>query len=241
MKIDAIEQQAFVLHTKPFKDNQLIVNLLTELNGKVSAIVYTGKTQKSNKRGLLQPFLPLQIILKGRGQLKYLSRIETNQRSYNLKGNYVFSGFYLNELLVKLLGEHIECPELFYQYNQSLQALAEQQSIEKTLRNFEIILLEDLGQSFDFGEVLESSSDFFYYILEEGFVPVTSQKKLPKYHREHLLAIAQQNIEEAAVLKSVKLLMRQVINNLLGGQMLNSRKLFVNNLTSKAKEPVAKL
>lgn len=224
--MEAIEQQAFILHSKPFKDNQLIVDLLTEQSGKVSAVVYTGKTQKSNKKGLLQPFLPLQVVLKGKGQLKNLSRIETFQRSYALKGNYVFSGFYINELLIRLLGEHIECHELFHQYKQSLIALAEQKPIENTLRHFEITLLDELGQSFDFSSVYESQERFFYYILEEGFVPVVNHMNLPKYSREHLLAIAQEQIESEEVLRTFKLLMRQVINNLLGGKPLNSRKLF---------------
>lgn len=224
--MEAIEQQAFILHSKPFKDNQLIVDLLTEQSGKVSAVVYIGKTQKSNKKGLLQPFLPLQVVLKGRGQLKNLSRIENYQCSYALKGNYIFSGFYMNELLIRLLGEYIECSELFHQYKQSLFALAEQKPVENILRNFEITLLDELGQSFDFSSVYEFKEHFFYYILEEGFIPAISNMTLPKYRREHLIAIAQQQLEGDDVLKTFKLLMRQVINNLLGGKPLNSRKLF---------------
>jgi DNA repair protein RecO (recombination protein O) len=224
--MNEIEQEAFILHSRPFKDNQLIVDLLTEQSGKVSAIVYTGKTQKSNKKGLLQPFLPLQVILKGKGQLKNLSRIETNQRSYPLTGNYVFSGFYINELLVRLLGEHIECPELFHQYKRSILALANQDPVEQNLRVFEMTLLDELGQSFDFNSVFESQESYFYYIFEEGFVPALSKLSLPKYSRSHLLAIAEECFGDKHVLKTFKLLMRQVINNLLGGKPLNSRKLF---------------
>lgn len=224
--MEAFEQEAFILHTRPFKDNQLIVELLTQQSGKVSAVVYTGKTQKSNKKGLLQPFLPLQVVLKGKGQLKNLSRIETSQRSYALTGNYVFSGFYLNELIVRLLGEHIECPELFQQYKKSLQSLAAQEPVELNLRTFELTLLDELGQSFDFNNVFESQESFFYYILEEGFVPAVTKQTLLKYRREHLLAIAEQRFEDEQVLRTFKLLMRQVINNLLGGKPLNSRKLF---------------
>ena len=54
--MDVIEQSAFVLHSRPYREHQQIVDLLTEHNGKVSAVVYTGKTNKSNKKGLLQPF-----------------------------------------------------------------------------------------------------------------------------------------------------------------------------------------
>jgi len=224
--MEAIEQEAFVLHTRPFKDNQRIVELLTQQSGKVSAVVYIGKTQKSNKKGLLQPFLPLRVVLKGKGQLKNLSRVETTQRSYSLAGNYVFCGFYMNELLVKLLGEHIECDELYEQYKQSLQALAAKASVENILRHFEMTLLEELGQSFDFSPVFESDTLWFYYMLEEGFIPVVEEMKIPKYHREHILAIAQQQLDNENVLRTFKLLMRQVINHLLGGKPLNSRKLF---------------
>jgi len=224
--MEAFEQAAFILHSKPFKDNQLIVDLLTEQSGKVSAVVYTGKTQKSNKKGLLQPFLPLKVVLKGKGQLKNLSRIETTQRSYPLTGNYVFSGFYINELLVRLMGEHIECPELFHQYRKSIQALAKKEPVEQNLRTFEMTLLDELGQSFDFDIVFESQERYFYYILEEGFVPALSKSNLPKYNRGHLLAIAEECFDDEQVLKTFKLLMRQVINNLLGGKPLNSRKLF---------------
>jgi len=88
--MEAIEQEAFVLHTRPFKDNQRIVDLLTQQSGKVSAVVYIGKTQKSNKKGLLQPFLPLRVVLKGKGQLKNLSRVETTQRSYSITYSAAF-------------------------------------------------------------------------------------------------------------------------------------------------------
>lgn len=224
--MEYIEQEAFILHSRPFKDNQLIVDLLTEHDGKVSAVVYTGKTLKTNKKGLLQPFLPLKVLLKGKGQLKNLSRIESYKKSFPLVGNFVFCGFYLNELMIRLLGEHVECSDLFHQYTQSLQALADQKSQEYTLRQFEIALLDELGQSFDFSPVFDSEEPYFYYILEQGFIPVFERLSLPQYSTSHLKLIAQQNFEDVETLKTFKLLMRQVINNLLGGKPLNSRKLF---------------
>lgn len=224
--MDAFEQSAFLLHSRPFKDHQFIVELLTEHDGKVSAVVYSGKTQKSNKKGLLQPFLPLKVLLKGKGQLKNLSRVECFQKSFNLTGNNVFCGFYLNELMVRLLGEHIECPALFNQYQQSLVGLEAQESQEWILRQFETVLLEELGQSFDFSPVFESDENYFYYQLEHGFVPAVEPLKLPMYGKTQIQKIAQQIFDDEETLKTFKLLMRQVINNLLGGKPLNSRKLF---------------
>ncbi|NQY64559.1 MAG: DNA repair protein RecO [Alteromonadaceae bacterium] len=225
--MEVIEQSAFVLHSRPYREHQQIVDLLTEHDGKVSAVVYSGKTNKSNKKGLLQPFSPLNVVLKGRSSLKNLSRIEASEKSYKLKGVHLYSGFYINELLVRLLGEFIACPALFHHYQLSLIALTNQQSIEPILRKFELDLLEELGFSLDFSPIFEYESDSFYYVVEQGFVPSFDELKLPKYNRLHLQAIAQQDLSQYAVLRCNKILMRQVFNNLLGGKPLNSRKLFI--------------
>ena len=100
-----LEQSAYLLHSRPYRDNQSIVELITEHEGKVSALVYIGKSAKSNKKALLQPFSPLSIVLKGKSSLKNLSRVESASKSITLSGNYLYSGFYINELLVRLLPE----------------------------------------------------------------------------------------------------------------------------------------
>ena len=224
--MDPIEQLAFVLHSRPFRDHQHIVELLTEHDGKVSAIVYSGKTNKSNKKGLLQPFSPLNVVLKGNNSLKNLSRVEVAEKSYLLKGDCLYSGFYLNELMVKLLGELIACPSLFHHYQLSLSLLSKQLPIEPILRKFELDLLEELGFSFDFSPVFEHEVKNFYYIPEEGFIPCTEKLNLPLFNASHLQAISQQELSDINVLRSHKLLMRHVFNGLLGGKPLNSRKLF---------------
>ncbi|MFT5756607.1 MAG: DNA repair protein RecO (recombination protein O) [Alteromonadaceae bacterium] len=222
-----IEQSAFLLHSRPYRENQQIVEFLTENNGKTSAIVYVGKTLKSNKKGLLQPFSPLNIILKGNGSLKLLSRVEASEKSYKLTGNYLYSGFYLNELLVRLLGEHIECSELYLQYKNSLLALLTCQPLELILRHFEMTLLDELGQCFDFSPVFEIDCATFYYVKEQGFIPAVTKMNTPCYDQKHIQAIAQQQFTDKNVLHSYKLLMRQIINHFLDGKPLHSRKLFI--------------
>ena len=226
--MEPIEQLAFVLHSRPYREHQYIVELLTEHDGKVSAIVYSGKTNKSNKKGLLQPFSPLNVVLKGKGNLKNLSRIELADKSYQLKGEHLYSGFYLNELLVRLLGELIACPSLFHDYRMSLSSLAEKLSIEPILRKFELDLLAELGFSLDFSTVFELDADSFYFIPEQGFIPCIEKLNLPVFSKEHIQAIAQFDFSDPNVLRSNKSLMRQVFNNLLDGKPLNSRNLFTN-------------
>ena len=138
-------QSAFVLHSRPYRENQLLVDLLTEHDGKLAALSYVGHSTKSSRKALLQPFLPIQVTLKGQFQLKNLARVEPIGKSFLLKQNALFSAFYINELLVKLLGENIACTELFQQYRNSLKALVETSNIEICLREFELMLMEELG------------------------------------------------------------------------------------------------
>ena len=222
-----IEQNAFLLHARPFRDNQVIAEFLTQKDGKVSAITYLSSSLKSNnKKALLQPFSPLLIVLKGRGNLKTLARVEAHQKSFVLSKSFLYSGFYINELLHKLLPEHIPCDALYILYESSLLALAEQQKIELILRKFEQNLLAELGQAIDYSCIFEHDVDQFYYLPEQGFMPCIDTTGEFHYPKAHLLAIEQHNFTELAVMRSYKQLMRQVLNHLLGGKPLNSRKLF---------------
>jgi DNA repair protein RecO (recombination protein O) len=221
------EQAAFLLHSRPYKEHQQLLEFLTENDGKVAAVTYVGKTNKSNKKALLQPFTPLKVILTGRNNLKYLKQVEPDGKSLRLVGNHLFSGFYLNELIVRLLGEHISCESLFFQYRMSLEALINKDPIEKTLRAFEFSLLEELGLSLDFSPVFQSQCPSFYYLDEEGFIPALTKLSLTRYDAIHLQAIARHDLSSPEVQYSFKLLMRQIINQLLGNKPLNSRKLFM--------------
>lgn len=223
--MNELEQNAFLLHSRPFRDNQVIAEFLTEFHGKISAIVYISNSPKSSKKALLQPFIPLTIVLKGKNNLKTLSRIDARGKSFLLNGDYLYSGFYLNELQVKLLGEHIACEPLYHLYAQSLQALAQKMTIEPILRTFENTLLDELGMMIDYSSVIDSEDEFFHYIHEQGFT-VAEKATQYSYKKSHLLFIAEQNITDGDVAKTYKQLMRQIINQLLGGKPLNSRKLF---------------
>lgn len=218
-------QLAFVLHSRPYRENQLLVDLLTEDDGRLAALSYVGHSTKSSRKALLQPFLPINVTLKGQSSLKSLVRVEPVGKSFLLK-NALFSAFYINELLVKLLGENIACGELFQQYRISLESLAQVSNIEICLREFELALMEELGVSFDFSLVFEHNAEGFYYLPDEGFIPAYTKLKQPCYDRSHLQAIADRDLSTAEVLSTFKVLMRQVINHLLNGVPLNSRKLF---------------
>lgn len=239
MQNQIIEQHAFVLHSRPFQENQQLVELFTENEGKVSALVYVGQSKRSIKKGLIQPFLPLTIMLKNNdSSLRRITHIEATAKSYSLSKHSLYSAFYINELLVRLLTTDIVCDALFEQYQSTLFALANQSSIAPPLRQFELSLLSELGLSLDFSPVftdLNENIAGFYYLAEQGFIPAyhfaINTITTPWFKTEHLQAIAEHIYHDKVLLDkevehTFKLLMRDVINHLLDGKPLNSRKLF---------------
>ncbi len=233
-------QKAFVLHSRSYRDNQQLVELITENEGKSVALVYVGQSKRSIKKGLLQPFLPLNVCLKSLGELQKIAAIESTKTSFKLTKAHLYSGFYLNELLVRLLPTGIHCPLLFEQYQTTLLLLSQHEKIAPYLRNFELCLLAELGLSFDFSCVYQVDASHFMYLPEQGFVPekkqseqgnaITNQAVL-SYDKYHLQAISELIYENKAITLpgaelTFKCLIRQVINHLLGNKPLHSRKLF---------------
>ena len=219
-------QAAYLLHSRPYKENQQIVELITEHSGKVAAVTYVSHTGKSDKKSLLQPFTPILVSLSGKTTLQKLTLVEANGRSLLLKKFALYSAFYINELLIKLLPERAACPELFTLYNQSIHSLASETDLEKTLRIFERFLLNELGEAIDFSSLKVCQSEYVQYIPSLGFKEASKQYPYPTYSITDMMAIADNQIETKETRRCYKLLMRQSIEFLLGDKTLHSRKLF---------------
>lgn len=217
-------QAAFLLHSRPYQENKLLVELLTEYDGKIAAVTYAGQSKKSNKKALLQPFLPLQVAFKGKHQLKSLSRVEAFGKSYALTGRTLYCGFYLNELLVRLLPESIPCLGLYQHYVETIKQLDKSVAAEPLLRKFEMSLLDELGLSLDFSQAASYNSEYVSFNFDSGFEP--SLKTEYSYFRQDIVALGQGALNHPSALNTAKRLMRNLINQLLGNKPLNSRKLF---------------
>ena len=65
-------QAAFVLHTYPFKETSLVVELFTQNFGRVAATAKGARRPRSALRGMLQSFQPLSATWSGKLELKTL-------------------------------------------------------------------------------------------------------------------------------------------------------------------------
>ena len=192
-------QPAYVLHTRPYRDTSLLLDLLTPDWGRLSAVAKGVRQSKSQRRPLLNPFIPLLVSFQGRGNLQTLTGVEAKGPGHRLQGLGLYSGFYLNELLVRLLGEWDASPAIFGDYQQVLQRLSQlvmespsagnnpdthpdthpnadpPKSPEPILRLFEWNLLSHLGYGVNFNREAETGADIqaqslYRFDPEAGFI-----------------------------------------------------------------------
>jgi DNA repair protein RecO (recombination protein O) len=222
---------AFVLHTYPYRETSLIVEALTRSHGRLPMVARGVRRPKSQLRGQLLPFQPLLLSWAGRAELKTLVRAEWISGQPSLEGRALMCGFYLNELLMRLLPREDPHEALFDHYRDTLQALAQEPNIEAILRRFETRLLKELGYAMVLdrdaltGEAIDPSGRYTY-LPERGPVPLSEDKgEEPVLFGKTLLDMAQDRYDDPQTQQQSKALMRVLINRLLGGQPLHTRQL----------------
>lgn len=219
-------QPAYVLHTRAYRDTSLLVDLFTHDHGRFRAIARSVKRPRSPKKGLLQPGIPLRISFYGKNELKTISEVENNGHVAFLTGKALLSGFYLNELLIKLWPQHDPNPKLFTHYATTLPALTEPTTREIHLRQFEKYLLRELGYALPFSQITDPQQTY-RYDPHHGFLPETrSNNTAHLFQGEHLLAFADAHYTIDS-LNTAKRLMRFALQHLLGNRRLSTRDLYV--------------
>jgi DNA repair protein RecO (recombination protein O) len=146
---------AYVLHTYAYKETSLIVETLTEHHGRVALVAKGAKRPNSALRGLLQPFLPLQLTYVGKGEVKTLTQAEWRPGLELVPARALMSGYYVNELVLKLVPRDDPNVELFEPYALAIHTLAQTEHAASALRRFELALLAGLG----YGVNLERCAD----------------------------------------------------------------------------------
>jgi DNA repair protein RecO (recombination protein O) len=220
-------QAAFILHSRAYRESSALVDFLTP-QGRLRAVM---RSARGKSGSLARAFVPLEIELRGRGELKTVARLENVGIPSLLQGYQLFSGLYLNELLIRLLPAEDPHPELFDHYQLTIRALAAKQPLEPLLRAFEWRLLEQLGYGFALdhdmhGQPVDAVT-LYRLQPDAGFEPV-AQLQPGLFHGHDLLAMSTADWTAPGALAAAKRLMRQALAPHLGGRPLVSRELFVN-------------
>jgi DNA repair protein RecO (recombination protein O) len=234
-------EPAWVLHHRPFRETSRILDILSRDHGRLSLVARGSRSAKSRLRGILRPFTPLSLSWVSRSDLGTLTGADMAEGSLTLSGDALLSGYYANELLLKLLHKHDPQPGIFDIYSQAIAKLAAGNDVALSLRQFEMELLRMLGYALNLHHDTESQQELvadrrYEYRPELGPVPVGDRNGSMVFTGAELLAIRAQEFEQRDVLRNAGRLLREVVAFHLGGKELKSRKVLMELRHSEKKQ-----
>lgn len=230
--------RGFLLHSRPYRETSLIATFMTDTDGRIDLMLRSARGGRNRKSQPILPFCLYELSWVGRGDLKHLQFFETLDSAVELSGSGLFCGFYLNELLYRLLPRNEPEYVLLPAYSLALQQLASDASeIEPILREFELTLLDALGYGLDLltdksGTPLEPGCHYLFEpevgLRRSGPASVTNLLARGAVAGEAglFIAIAERNFSDIAVRQLAKAVLRSALSVYLGGRPLRSRELF---------------
>lgn len=211
-------EPAWVLKASPYGDTSLLIEAFAREQGRVGLVARGARAPKARTRGLLQAFRPLLLSWNSTGDLGTLTAVEAAGSALPLPGETVFSGWYLNELLLRLLQRHDAHPEVFDAYGFALGALS--MAIEPALRVFESRLLAELGFGLDLPEDIDPQQHYRYEPERGAFaVDAEDGNAVPG---EALIALRDEALERPEHLRLARELLKSALAPHLGARPLAS-------------------
>jgi len=220
---------AFVLHTRPWRETSLIVDIFSRHHGRLGLVARGARRAGAALKTRLIPFQPLTLSWFGKSQLRTLHAAEWQGGGLMLRGHALMCGFYLNELLLRLLPESDAHEALFDHYTLALANLNARPEVEPVLRQFELDLLSELGYAQSLGQLAgggELDPEARYgYEIEKGVTPAS---RGALYSGRTLLALAAGDFSQSVTLAEGKILMRTLLAHYLGDKPLATRQLLID-------------
>ena len=223
----------YLIHHRKYREKSHIVHLYTQEYGRVDGII----------RQIPPPqYQPIRLQASGKSELKNFTKLEILNQPVFFHGDAFFAGFYLNEILLRLCPLEEAMLRTFEQYQLTLlqlQQLASHESaalfLRQILRQFEHVLLQELGYAIDFSvdasqqEVLPLQH--YQFQLNDGFIPVAQASRSTILGS---LIATMQSYQDGRDFSHEQLqllgkLYRQMISSLLGDRPLKSRQLWIQS------------
>jgi DNA repair protein RecO (recombination protein O) len=217
---------AYVLHQYAYRDTSRIVEVFTCDYGRLTLFARGANGPKSALRGVLRPFQRMLVSWSGKGEACQLVTAEIDGLATNLAAARLMSGFYLNELLLKLTERCDPHPEIFLSYAACVQALCDGEIEEPALRRFEKRLLNDLGYGLELattgGGVPITRDGYYRFALQSGPQPCVAEAPGAVYGQS-LADLQAESFGDARSLRDAKRVLRAAIDACLDGRPLKSR------------------
>jgi DNA repair protein RecO (recombination protein O) len=221
---------AYVLHQYAYRDTSRIVEAFTSEHGRITLFARGANGPKSTLRGILRPFQRLLVSWTGKTEACALVSAEVDGALTTMSKERLMSGFYLNELLLKLTHRSDAHPEIFYSYASCVEALCAGAGEESTLRLFEKRLLHDLGYGLELAQTDEGlpvePQRYYRFALESG--PQLCVADAPgAVYGQSLNDLDAGTFDNVRSLRDAKRVLRVAIDACLEGRPLKSREVML--------------
>ena len=222
-------EPAFVLHSYPYKETSLIVEAFSRKQGRTALLAKGARRPRSAMRGVLHAFQPLRLSWTGSGELSTLIGAEWEGGMPFLRGFGLMCGFYVNELILRLVPRDDAHEAMFVAYRDSLERLGRGDPTAGVLRGFEKRLLAELGYAMLLDRDAASGAPIdpemhYLYDPERGPLPVNGAAVGEMVVRGSTLRdLDLDDYRSAETLHQARGLMRALIGQRLHGQPLHTR------------------
>ncbi|MFC3551259.1 DNA repair protein RecO [Lysobacter cavernae] len=241
-------EPAFVLHTRPWRETSLLVEVLSAEHGRIGLIARGVQgAKKQALRAALQPLQSIRFDAVQLGELARLTVAEALDVAPRLGGEALLAGFYLNELTLRLAPRQDPSPDLYLAYARARARLGGDDPLGWTLRRYERDLLEAIGFGFDWahdGDGADIDPAARYRLdPEHGPRRLLSDRghgdRSSAATGRALLSLATDRLPEADDLSSLRRAMRGVLAHYLGPRGLKSWEMLAElaRVAPKAKLP----
>ncbi|SEA24616.1 DNA repair protein RecO [Paraburkholderia sartisoli] len=228
------EQPAFVLHSYPYRETSLIIDVLSRDHGRLALVAKGAKRPHSALRGVLQTFQPLALSWSGKSEVRTLTGAEWVGGMLPLAGDALLCGFYVNELLVKFCAREDPHPQLFHHYVVTMTRLAHDEPPVQVLRSFERVLLRETGYAMALDRTVTRRAvvaDGRYVFDPERGVREASDDlpaQWPVIAGQTLLDMEQDDYHRPQTISQSRTLMRFLLNTYLAGTPLATRQILID-------------
>jgi DNA repair protein RecO (recombination protein O) len=221
---------AYVLHQYAYRDTSRIVEAFTAEHGRLSLFARGAAGPKSALRAVLRPFQRLLVSWSGKAEACQLVGAEIDGIATNLPPERLMSGFYVNELLLKLTVRADPHPAIFAAYADLVDSLSAGGDEESHLRRFEKRLLDDLGYGLELAQTNEGEpiqADGYYRFKPQGGPQACVADAPGAVYGQSLADLEAEQFDDARSLRDAKRVLRSAIDACLEGRSLKSREVML--------------
>jgi DNA repair protein RecO (recombination protein O) len=229
----------YILHRRDYSESSLILEVFSREHGRINLIAKGAKRNKKQQGINHNLYQKYHMSWVAKSELGTLIDIELPSISGSLKAEIMMTGFYMNEILLRLLHKHESHPELFDSYDAAINRLINNMPEQIVLRYYEKTLLQSLGYGVILdhdvasGESINAEKDYYYKFDFGPSLESNNSDSGVSISGKTLLELDAETLSDSKNINEAKILLRLILDQHLGERPLASRELYQAYLKNK--------